>query len=81
MQRLPPRPLRFGSIFWNPLGRISPKGEEALMDWQDKKKPDTDKLSIYDLPALNAVINQYEPSNAKGADPQNGKQHPPSAKG
>ena len=52
------------------------------MDWQDKKKTDTDKLSIYDLPALNAVIDQYEPPKSKGADPspQNGKQHPPSGK-
>ena len=53
------------------------------MDWQDKKKPDTDNLSIYDLPALNAVINRFEPPKAKGADPgpQDGKQDSPSVKG
>lgn len=46
------------------------------MDWQDKKKPDTDDLSIYNLPALNAVIDQYEPPKTKGADskPESGKQ-------
>lgn len=52
------------------------------MDWQEKKKPDTDNLSIYDLPALNAVIDQYEPPKAKGADPrpQDGEQNSPSGK-
>lgn len=53
------------------------------MDWQDKKKPDTDHLSIYDLPTLNAVIHQYEPPKAKGVEPkaENAEQHPPSAQG
>ena len=52
------------------------------MDRQDKKKADTDKLTIYDLPALNAVIDQYEPRNAKGAEPgsRNSEQQPPSGK-
>lgn len=40
------------------------------MDSKEKKKPDTDNLSIYDLPTLNAVIDRYEPTQAKGADPK-----------
>ena len=53
------------------------------MDSQKKKKTDTDHLSIYDLPALNAVIDQYEQPKTKGVEPksENGSQHPTSAKG
>lgn len=53
------------------------------MDRQDKKKPDTDHLSIYDLPALNAVIDQYEQPKTKGVEPksENASQHPTSVQG
>lgn len=40
------------------------------MDWHGKKKPNTDDLSVYDLPALNALIDQYEPPKMKGVDPK-----------
>lgn len=52
------------------------------MDSHDKKELDARKLSIYDLPALNAVIDQYEPPNAKGAElrSRNSEQQPPSGK-
>ena len=53
------------------------------MDSQKKKKTDTDHLSIYDLPALNAVIDRYEPPKTKGVEPKsvNGNQHPNSGQG
>ncbi len=42
------------------------------MDSKKKKTTDTDHLSIYDLPTLNSVIDQYEPPQAKGTDPESG---------
>lgn len=44
------------------------------MDSQKKKKADTDHLSIYDLPALNAVIDQYEPPQSKGDSQESGSE-------
>ena len=38
------------------------------MDSKKKQKPDTDNLSIYDLPTLNAVIDQFEQPQSKGGD-------------
>lgn len=38
------------------------------MDSKESKKLDTDNLSIYNLPALNASIDQFELPQAKGVD-------------
>ena len=42
------------------------------MDTLNKKKEPqaTDHISIYDLPVLNAFIDQHEQPQAKGAVPQ-----------